>query len=225
MRMEARKCEQCGGALKYQRVQRVWVCPFCDCRYEETPEEKAARVPRKEELNDAVFLVEKDLSNIMKKSGGGGCIKTIIRCMNTFATAKEVEDYMLTKLTFSDDISVKNVREEHIENAMPMIRPVMDPDERVIVYGNKGIFSKGKEYFVVTDKRCIFVNKKKVKAVLHTDIDALTIADCGNCVINGDYDKNIISLDGNGRFQGALLAMITMLSFEADSDRDRIRID
>ena len=127
-------------------------------------------------------------------------------------------------LSFSDDISVKGVREDQIVKAMPLLETVMDPDERVIVYGNKGIFSKGKEYFVVTDRRSIFVKKKEVKAVLHTDIDSLKIEDCGNCSINDDYGKSFINLDAKGTFQGALLALICMLSFEADPDRDRIGI-
>ena len=222
--MEVKKCEQCGGTLKRLRVQKVWVCPFCDARYEGALEETAESHKDDNELNEEVFLIEADLSKIMKKENGKGCIKMIIHCMNTFETAKEVEEYMLKKLPYSDDIAVKNDREELIQNAMPMIQKVMEPGERVIVYGNTGIFSKGKEYFVITDKRCIFVSKKKIKSVLHTDIDSLKIADCANGTINGDYDKIIINLDANGRFQGALLAMICMLSFEEDCDRDRIRI-
>ena len=60
--------------------------------------------------------------------------------------------------------------------------------------------------------------------VLLTDIDSLKIEDCGNCSINDDYGKSFINLDAKGTFQGALLALICMLSFEADPDRDRIGI-
>ena len=107
---------------------------------------------------------------------------------------------------------------------MPVLETVIDSGERIIVYGNKGILSKGKEYFVVTDRRSVFVKKKDVKTVLHTDIDSLKVEDCGNCYINGDYNKGFVNLDANGTFQGALIALICMYAFEEDPGRDRIRI-
>ena len=62
--------------------------------------------------------------------------------MSTFETAAQVEEYMLKKMPFSDDISMKGIREENIEKAMAVLEQVMDADEHLIVYGNKGIFSK-----------------------------------------------------------------------------------
>ena len=222
--MEIRKCVQCGGNLERLRIQRAWRCPYCGVRYEDEPQEPKSPPAEYYGLNEEIFSVEKDLSKIMKKDGGAGCIRSIVKCMSTFETAGQVEEYLLKKLSFSDDISVKGVREDQIVKAMPLLETVIDPEERVIVYGNKGIFSKGKEYFVVTDRRSIFVKKKEVKTVLHTDIDSLKIEDCGNCSINDDYGKSFINLDAKGIFQGALLALICMLSFEADPDRDRIGI-
>ena len=60
--------------------------------------------------------------------------------------------------------------------------------------------------------------------VSHADLDSLKIEDCGNCYINGDYDQGIVNLDANGKFQGAIIALICMFSFEAAPDRERIRI-
>ena len=222
--MEIMQCRRCGGDLKHLRMQRAWICPFCGARYESEEEETTENTVEYYGLNPEVFQVERDLSGVMKREGGSGCIRTIVHCMKTFETAAQIEEYMQKKLPFSDDISVKGVREEQIRNAMPVLQTVMNADERVIVYGNKGIFSKGKEYFAVTDRRSIFVSRKKVESVLHADIDALKIEDCANCYINGDYDKGFVSLDGNGRFQGAMLAMIIMLAFEENADRDRIRL-
>lgn len=222
--MEIKKCNQCGGNLERLRIQRTWVCPFCGARYEDKSPEGQALPAEYFGLNEEVFAVETDLSKIMKKNGGAGCIRSIVHCMNTFEKADQVEEYMLRKIPFSDDISVKGVREDQIEKAMPALAAVTDPDERIIVYGNKGIFSKGKEYFAVTDRRSIFVNKKNVETVLHTDIDSLQIESCGNCYVNEDYAKGFINLDARGTFQGAILALICMSAFEAKPDRDRIRI-
>ena len=223
--MEIKKCIQCGGNLKRLRLQKAWICPYCDARYEdEIPGEQPVQT-ESFGLNDEVFSIEKDLSKVMKNDGGAGCIRSIAHCMSTYETADQIEAYMLKKIPFSDDISAKGVREDQIEKAMPLLKTVTDPDERIIVYGNKGIFSKGKEYFAVTDRRSIFVKKSDVKTVLHTDIDSLKIEPCGNCYVNGDYEKGLINLDGNGRFQGAILALICMHAFESDPDRPKIRIN
>ena len=222
--MEIKKCVQCGGNLERQAAKNAWLCPYCGARYEE--EDQKERTAPKEYcgLNEEVFKVESDLSKIMKDRNGAGVINSITHCMRSFEKACQVEAYMLGKLTFSDDISVKGVREDQIEKAMPLLEKSIDPDERVIVYGNKGILSKGKEYFAVTDRRSIFVKRKSMKTVLHTDIDSLRIESCGNCYLNDDYEKGFVNLDAKGTFQGAMIALICMLSFEAQPDRDRIRI-
>ena len=220
--MEIKKCIQCGGNLERQPIKKAWLCPYCGARYED--EEKRTAPKEYCGLNEEVFMAEKDLSKIMKDHSGAGVINSIVYCMRTFEKACQVEEYMLRKLTFSDDISVKGVREDQIEKAMPLLEKIIEPDERVIVYGNKGILSKGKEYFLVTDRQSVFVKKKNIKTVLHTDIDSLTLEGCGNCYLNGDYEKGFINLDGKGTFQGAILAMICMFSFEAQPDRGRIRI-
>ena len=222
--MEIKKCDQCGGNLERLRVQKAWRCPFCGARFEEGNVENMVASAEYFGLNEEVFLLESDLSKVMKKAGGSGCIRSIVHCMSTLQTAVQVEEYMLKKMPFSDDISMKGIREENIEKAKAVLEQVMDADEHLIVYGNKGIFSKGKDYFAITDKRSIFVKKKDVKMVSHADLDSLKIEDCGNCYINGDYDQGIVNLDANGKFQGAIIALICMFSFEAAPDRERIRI-
>lgn len=222
--MEIKKCSQCGGNLERMRMQKAWQCPFCGARYEDIAQECQTLPAQNFGLNEEVFSVECDLSKIMKKDGGAGCIRSIVHCLNTFFHTGQIEEYMLKKVSFSDDISVKGIREDQIDKAMPVLETVIDSGERIIVYGNKGILSKGKEYFVVTDRRSVFVKKKDVKTVLHTDIDSLKVEDCGNCYINGDYNKGFVNLDANGTFQGALIALICMYAFEEDPGRDRIRI-
>lgn len=219
--MEIKECTQCGAGLRRLRIQRMWICPYCGTRYEDAARDEK---PDAFGLNEEVFAIEGDLSRIIKKSGGGGVIRSIAGCMSRFESSAQVEDYLLNKIPFSDEISTAGVRSERIAGAMPVLGTVMEPGERVIVYGDKGIFSSGKEYFAVTDRRTAFVRKQQVKSILHTDIDSLKIEGGGNCYLNEDYGKGLVSLDANGRFQGALIALICMLSFEAEPERGRIRI-
>ena len=222
--MEIKKCIQCGGNLERQPIKKVWRCPYCGTEYEDEDREKTIAPKEYWGLNEEVFLVEKDLSKVMKEQSGAGVIQSIVHCMRAFEKASQVEDYMLKKLTFSEDISAKGVREDQIEKAMPLLEKVLESDERVIVYGNKGILSRGKEYFIVTDRRSVFVEKKRIKMVLHFDIDSLMIEGCGNCYLNGDYEKGFVNFDAKGTFQGAVIALICMLSFEAQPGRARIRV-
>ena len=222
--MEIKKCIQCGGNLERQPIKKAWLCPYCGAKYEDEDQERITASKEYYGLNEEVFMVEKDLSKIMKEHNGAGVIHSMVHCMNSFESAGQVEEYMFGKLTFSDDISAKGVREDQIEKAMPLLEKILESDERVIVYGNKGILSKGKEYFMVTDRKSIFVKKKNIKSVLHTDIDSLLIEGCGNCYLNGDYEKGFVNFDAKGTFQGAVLALICMLSFEAQPNRDRIRV-
>ena len=222
--MEIKKCIQCGGNLERQAVRNVWLCPYCGAAYGEKDQEETSSPEGYYGLNEEVFLVESDLSKIMKERNGAGVINSMVHCMHSFEKAGQVEKYMFRKLTFSDDISAKGVREDQIEKAMPLLEKTMEPGERVIVYGNKGILTRGKEYFMVTDRQSIFVKRKNIKTVLHSDIDTLLIEGCGNCYLNGDYEKGFINFDAKGTFQGALIALICMLSFEAQPNRDRIRI-
>ncbi len=222
--MEILKCEQCGGELKRIKTRREWFCSFCDSRYSDEPSETPKPSAKYYGLNEEVFSVECDLSKVMKTENGSGCIKSLVHCMDICENSSEIEKYLAAKCRIPDDVSMKGLREDQITNALPVISKVMDPGERVIVYENKGIFSKGKEYFVLTDKRCIFVEKKNISHVLHTDIDSIKMADSGRCNINSDYSKSIYNLESTGVFHGALLALICVLSFEADMERPKIRI-
>ena len=105
--MEIKKCDQCGGNLERLRVQKAWRCPFCGARFEEGNVENMVASAEYFGLNEEVFLLESDLSKVMKKAGGSGCIRSIVHCMSTLQTAVQVEEYMLKKMPFSDDISTR----------------------------------------------------------------------------------------------------------------------
>lgn len=222
--MEIIKCSQCGGELRRIRTRREWYCPFCNARFMDEPAETAKPKRKYHGLNEEVFTLEGDLSKIMDKKNGAACIRSIARCMDNYGTPAELEDYIMNKCELPDDISAKGVREDQIESIMPLISNVTEPGERIMFYGNKGLFSKGKDFFVITDRRSIFVNKKNVKHLLHRNLDSLLLTDIGTCALNGDWDKCIYNLSGDAPFHGALLALIVLLSFEADNDREKIRI-
>ncbi|MBE5872451.1 MAG: hypothetical protein E7294_14570 [Lachnospiraceae bacterium] len=224
--MEVKKCDNCGANLEFVRQKNYWICPYCDTKYAFDADNRTQHPEECCGLNSGLFEFEKDLVKATGKRHTKDCINTMAYCMRSFDTGKEVEEYIYQKLTFPDDISAKGIREERIDKVRSLFEREMDPDEHVIVYGNKGLFSQGKEFYVVTDKRCIFVNRKKCQSVLHKNIASLKLqedANYSNWYVNDDYEKGIISV-GNPEYQGALIAMICLLSYEQDPDREKIRI-
>ena len=222
--MEAKKCTNCGATLK--RLSKGWVCPFCDVRYEEETA-PVKKKKRKYGLSEDYFEVEANLKESLKKKRVAGCIRSIAYCLDNYDTADDIEDYILKKMTAPDDVFIKGTDDDKIEAVMPVIESVTDPGERVIFCVNTGILSRDRDYYVITDKRSIFVDNKNIRSVCHADIGSLKLGDTFGAVnwyINGDYDKCLMSLDSDGVFHGALIALICMLSFEQDPKSDKIRI-
>ncbi|MCR5250734.1 MAG: transposase [Lachnospiraceae bacterium] len=249
--MQQKTCPGCGANLEYNRVRNLWTCGFCGQSYEgdipaPAQEESAAKPKSKVDffkngvgktpvgtssegslLNPQIFRVELDLDESLEMKRTGSCIRSIAEIIKNYTTSEEIENYICRKLSIPDDIAVKGTHEDAIQNIMPQISSILDPGERVILYENKGIFSKGKEFTAITDKRSIFVDKKKVKQVMHADIDALKISntsDCPNCYVNGGFEQGIVALDTECRVQAAVICLLCVLSFEADPKREPIRL-
>lgn len=226
--MEAKKCSNCGATLERVKVSNVWVCPFCNVKYEDDPSnEKEKKKRKKYGLRDDLFIVEADLKESMKRKRVAECIKSMAYCMDNYDTAKDLEEYILNKMTLPDDVFVKGVNDDRIQEVLPTVENVKDVDERLIFCVNTGILSHGKDYYVITDKRSIFVDNKNVKAAYHKDIGSLKLGDSFGAVnwyINGDYDKCLMAVSQDGQFHGALIALICMLSFEQDPKSEKIKI-
>ena len=107
------------------------------------------------------------------------------------------------------------------------IRSELTPDERIIVYSDQGIFSKGKEFTVMTNRRFLFFTKKKCSHVFFEDISTLRLTDSSDLAawyINGDLDCRIPSMEVSGQLTGAVIAFACLTAFERDPGRDRIRL-
>ncbi|MBP5607033.1 MAG: hypothetical protein J6X66_02015 [Lachnospiraceae bacterium] len=226
--MEVKKCASCGANLEFIRTRNLWVCPFCNSQYEE---EAAAEEEKKEEnklgLSEALFSIEKDIESLMEEKRVAENIKELAFCLKNFGTAKEIEDYITRKCHIKDDCAAKGVNEDKFSLIMPRIQSEMEPGESVLLYVNKGIFSQGKEFYAITDKRCIFADKKKCKSVLHTNIGSFKFDesfDTCTWYVNKDYDMQIQTPGSSYKELGAVIALITMLSFEQDKNRETISI-
>ncbi|MCR5212902.1 MAG: transposase [Eubacterium sp.] len=233
--MEVKKCPNCGGDLNYARLQNKWVCPYCDATFDGDANDinNASIINDTNNsigftngFNNALFSVETDFKKLSGKKSDDESIKTMNYCINDMRSSKEVENYLKTGVSITDDLAVEGKNEELIINALPKFQSFLESGEKIILYCNKAFFSKVKEFFILTNKRTIFVEKSKVTFLYHKDLVSLSISGSWDSPIwklNGDYNMMIISVT-NGQTQGAIMAYICLSAFESDVNKARIRI-
>ena len=104
---------------------------------------------------------------------------------------------------------------------------LIEPGERIIVYGDDGIFSRGKEFFVITDKRSIFVNGKKTGSILHREISAVRLDPNGGYPrwkLNNQDSFAVTAIGNKYRLQGAIAALICIFAAEQQGGREKIKL-
>ncbi|MBR1832195.1 MAG: hypothetical protein IJ784_07160 [Ruminiclostridium sp.] len=225
--METRKCPNCGGGLELTRALNMLECPFCGSKFEVDAEDREKIAKERSSLDENIFRVERDFTDARRKKQVGKCIETLIYCMNELGTPERIEDHIRKSLMTTDDLAAEGINESLINAVRGRINGELTADERIIVYKDLGIFSKGKEFTVLTNKRFLFFKKKNCITSYHTDIGTLKLADGGDLAawyINGDYNKQIPSMEPSGQLTGAAIALACLFSFDQQPDRDRIRL-
>ncbi len=225
--MESRKCPNCGGGLELSRTRDMLECPFCGSKFEVKGEEKEKIAKKRNSLDEEIFRIERDFSDAMQKKQTGKCINTIIYCMNELGTSEKVADHILKSLINGDYIASEEKNTSLINAVRGRIKSELTTDERIIVYSDQGIISKGKEFTVVTNRRFLFFTKKKCTTASFEDISTLRLSDSGDLAawyINSDLDKRIPSMEVSGQLTGAVIAFACLYAFERDPGRDRIRL-
>ncbi|MBO7396274.1 MAG: hypothetical protein J6U16_09210, partial [Ruminococcus sp.] len=87
------------------------------------------------------------------------------------------------------------------------------------------LFARGKCFFVVTEKRSIFVEGKRRNTVLHSDVSALRLDPNGGYPrwkVNNQDAQYIPSVGTKYRLQGAVAALICLLAGEYHSEKIKL---
>ncbi|MCR5805425.1 MAG: transposase [Oscillospiraceae bacterium] len=225
--MKGRKCPNCGAELVLSRSKAMYECPFCGSGFDAEKDEKENISRSMNSFDEEIFRVERDFAEARRKKQTGKCIDTIIYCMNELRTPEKIESMIRSSLLTSSDTAAEGIKEELINTVRPRIDGELKAGERIIFYKDHGIFSKGKEFTVLTDKRFIFFKKKNTLSAFHTDISTLKLSDSGDCAmwyINGDLEKCIMSMDFSGQLTGAAIALACLSCFDQQHDHERIRL-
>lgn len=221
--MENRKCPNCSGTMELQKRKNRWVCPYCDSAFEAEESLKKEKGMFHEEL----FYVDLDVDKLMAKDCTAESMKTWKYCMDEMETAEEAEAYLRSVTAKDEDTAMQGVREERIVELRERVNPELEAGERVIIQVDTSLFGRGKEFYVVTDRACRFFTKKKVVSVRYNELVTMQINDSMNLpsfYLNGDYEKSISPAGNSRQTLGAMIALISLLAFEMDPDRNKIRL-
>ena len=221
--MNTRKCPSCGGEMELSILNKCLVCPFCDTHIDVNIQDDGSAGMLDEKMFD--FLWE--LDSLKQYDNVIAVLDSMHYCLNSLKTAESVSQYIRTTLLTDEDVASEGINQKRIDKIMPKIAELVEPGERIIVYGDDGILSRGKEFFVITDKRSIFVNGKKSYAVLHREISAMRLDPNGGYPrwkLNNQDSFAVTGIGNKYRLQGAIAALICIFSAEQRSEKTKIKL-
>ena len=219
--MENRKCPSCGGEMELSVSDKCLVCPFCDTHID---------VEIKDDGNGALldtkmFDILWDIKALKQYENVVTCLDSFCYCLNSLKTADSVAKYIRSTLINSEDVASEGINQHRLDKIMPKIADLLDTNEHIILYGDDGLFARGKCFFVVTDKRSIFIDGKKKNSVLHSDVTALRLAPNGGYPrwrVNNQDAQYISGIGAKYRLQGAVAALICLYAREHSSEKIKL---
>ena len=225
------RCPNCGGTLTLSKNRRSMLCPFCDSEFmlnNPAASSETNTSPDRPILDDRRYNLLWDydyLSNYNKDVSAS--LNTLIHCTDELVTSSEIMDFIRRHLMGDKEVACEGVNENLITDLKKRLSPDFLPDEKIMVYGNTAIFSNGKEGMVTTNKRTLFVSKKKYYHLMHKDIHSVK-ASIGLSLpayyLNGNLDYFLMAMGSHFKLQGAMLALAFAYAWEMEPNRERIEI-
>ncbi len=219
--MSIRKCPSCGGEMELSISNKCLICPFCDTHIDVDIKDDGNTGLLDEKMFDFLW----QLDSLKKYEKVAESIDSMRYCLNNLKIADSITDYIRTALITDTDVASEGINQERIDKVMPKISSLIEPNEHIIVYGDDGIFSRGKEFFVITDKRSIFVNGKKINAVQHNEVSVIRMNPNGGYprwLLNNRSELAISGIGNKYRLQGAIAALICLYSWDARKEKIKL---
>ena len=223
--MEINRCPNCSGKLELSTSKTKMTCPFCGSEFTVDESTKATIADGFAEKD--WFIYEWDYNKIKANSQLYTCVSSFIRAINDFGSASKIEEYMKNYLMKYDEISAPGIREDKMRGIRARIAGYLQPDERVILYDDNGLFIHGKTGTVITDKRTLLVEKKNVTNIPHSGIPYLLFeysVGLPGVKLGEQYANSIGIFNSHFDLQGTAAALICALSFGDNPERPKIRL-
>ena len=221
--MNTRKCPSCGGEMELSLSEKCLICPFCNTHIDVDIQDDGSTGM----LDDRMFDFLWKLDSLKQYDNVNTVLDSMRYCLNSLKTAKNVSEYIRSNLITDEDVASEGINQKRIDKIMPKIAELTEPGERIIVYGDDGILSRGKEFFVITDKRSIFVNGKKSGSVLHREISAMRLDANGGYPrwrLNNQDNFAVTGIGNKYQLQGAIAALICLFAAEQRGGKEKIRL-
>lgn len=221
--MNTRKCPSCGGEMELSIAKKCLICPFCDTHIDVDIQDDGNSGMLDEKMFDFLW----DLDILKQYDSVVTVLDSMRYCLNSLQSAESVSKYIRTTLLTEEDVASEGINQNRIDKIMPKISEMLEPGEHLIVYGDEGILSRGKEFFVITDKRSIFVNGKKSGAVLHREISAIRLNPNGGYPrlrLNNQDNFSVTGVGNKYRLQGAIAALICLFAAEQSGGKEKIKL-
>jgi hypothetical protein len=221
--MDTRKCPSCGGEMELSLSNKCLICPFCDTHIDVDMQDDGNTGMLDERMFDFLWNLDslKQYDNVI------AVLDSMRYCLNSLKTTESVSKYIRTALLTDEDVASEGINQKRIDKIMPKIAELIEPGERIIVYGDDGILSRGKEFFVITDKRSIFVNRKKTGAVLHREISAMRLNPNGGYsrwLLNNQDSFAVTGIGNKYRLQGSIAALICLFAAEQRGGKEKTKL-
>ncbi len=221
--MDTRKCPSCGGEMELSISNKCLICPFCNTHIDVDMQDDGNTGMLDERMFDFLWNLDslKQYDNVIV------VLDSMRYCLNSLKTTESVSKYIRTALLTDEDVATEGINQKRIDKIMPKIAELIEPGERIIVYGDDGILSRGKEFFVITDKRRIFVNGKKTGAVLHREISAMRLNPNGGYprwLLNNQDSFAVTGIGNKYRLQGAIAALICLFAAEQRGGKEKTKL-
>ncbi|MBR3446919.1 MAG: hypothetical protein IKH27_03850 [Oscillospiraceae bacterium] len=178
-------------------------------------------------LDERMFDFLWNLDSLKQHDNVIAVLDSMRYCLNSLKTTESVSKYIRTTLLTDEDVASEGINQKRIDKIMPKIAELIEPGECIIVYGDDGILSRGKEFFVITDKRSIFVNGKKKGAVLHREISAMHLDPNGGYPrwqLNNQDSFAVTGIGNKYRLQGAIAALICLFAAEQRGGKEKTKL-
>lgn len=223
--MELNKCPNCSGKLQLSSNRTKMVCTYCGGEFtlDDTTKKEVADTP----ITKDWFVYEWKYDVLKDDPKLGPVISAFVRTLNDYDSSSDVEQYMREYLMNFQEISAPGLREDKMRDIIKRLTDIVNPDERIILYNDDGLFTHGKTGVVVTTKRTFFIEKKNIREAVHAAVPYFLFeVSTGLPVIKlGEkYANNISTFNSHYELMGTVAALICMYSFEQKPDRPKIRL-
>ena len=144
--------------------------------------------------------------------------KSMCACINNGRTLEEYMEFVNDMARESKEYFTNDVNANILRIAETNVSQQFVADEKSVLYIDKGVFSKGKDGFLVTNKAIYRIKKKGCAKVCYEEFHSLqtTIGTIVHFCVNGNYDFGLCAFSSDKQF-GVILGMICTLARDNNS--------